>query len=181
MEWNKYFSGDVVEVECVVRGRREPRPAVVVSPKGYQRAFDEVVVCAVGAASQAEAERLMMLHDWQTTGLDQPVGASAMVRMVPITDVARKTGELSERDRRALRMWLGQALGLFGDAAEDEERIQEEQTRQRAAWQAQEEERRQRQEARHKEREREEMEKKLRASAEREERRLREGGQAATG
>ena len=41
---------------------------------------------------------------------------AGLVRMVPIPEVVRKTGELSERDRRALRLWLGQALGLYGDA-----------------------------------------------------------------
>jgi len=83
---------------------------------------------------------------------------AGLVRMVPIPEVVRKTGELSERDRRALRLWLGQALGLYGDAAEDTERAQTAHERKMAE-----------RDARVSQREKEKLEERLRQSREREE------------
>lgn len=123
LKWHKYLSGDVVQVYCTVGEQKKVlRPAVVISKKSYQELYDELVIVPV-VTRQPEGQLSMSpIRDWQMTGLPGPAAVALLARVIPAPAVHSKSGMLSERDRRDMRLKLGELWGLYGDPSEDKER-----------------------------------------------------------
>ncbi len=109
-----YKQGDVVLVSFIFSDESgaKRRPAIVVSTQDYHRGRQEVVIGAV----TSNVDRLLpgdyLIANWQKAGLLHPSVATAIIRTIKQTMIARRLGTVSAEDKRAIQDQLKKILGL---------------------------------------------------------------------
>ena len=109
-----YKQGDVVLVSFIFSDESgaKRRPAIVVSTQDYHRGRQEVIIVAV----TSNVDRLLpgdyLIANWQKAGLLYPSLATAIIRTIKQTMIARRLGTVSTEDKRAIQDQLKQISGL---------------------------------------------------------------------
>jgi mRNA interferase MazF len=110
-----FRSGDVVlvRIEFTDQSGGKWRPAVVVSSDRYNdESPDLLIVSVTGNLRALPHPGDYRIRDWQAAGLLRPSLAQAKVATVEASIIGRKLGSLSQRDLRAVKRGLREALAL---------------------------------------------------------------------
>ena len=110
-----YSCGDIVFVEFQFTDRpvAKNRPALVISSDTYHDSRREVIIAAI--TSRVRDPLFVgdhLIAAWQQCGLAKPSVATGIIRTVKASMIGRTLGVMPEKDLRAYRRTLAQALGL---------------------------------------------------------------------
>ena len=105
--------GDVIVVDFPGVQGIKPRPGIVVSSAAYHAARPDVVValCTSNLAA-ATAPTDYDLQDWAAAGLRVPTAYRSFFTTVPVSQVHRMIGHLSDRDWLEVQARLRLALAV---------------------------------------------------------------------
>ena len=106
--------GDVVLVRVPFTDQRgsKQRPAVVVSGAAYGRARPDVILMAVtGRIRSPRGFGEVVIEDWGAAGLVKPSTVKPVMFTIEKRLVVRTLGQLTERDRLALKKGFRNVIG----------------------------------------------------------------------
>jgi mRNA interferase MazF len=108
-----FTPGDVILVDFPGVQGVKPRPGIVVSSAAYHLARPDVVVglCTSKVAS-ATAPTDYRLQDWAAAGLKVPTAYRSFFATVPVREVHRVIGHVSDRDWAEIQARLRLALAV---------------------------------------------------------------------
>lgn len=109
-----YSRGDVVLVGFVFSDEtgEKRRPAVIISSDAYQSSRKEAIIAAITSRVDRTLIGDYFIVDWQKAGLLFPSVATAIVRTIKQSMVAKKLGTMPQSDMRAVENRLRDVLEL---------------------------------------------------------------------
>jgi len=111
----EYNRGDVVLVSFIFSdetGERR-RPAVIVSSDAYHQSRQEAIIAAITSRTDRILVGDHLISDWHGAGLLFPSVATAIIRTIKQSMIAKKLGGMPAPDMQAIDSKLKLVIGLI--------------------------------------------------------------------